>query len=112
MKLKDFGWTYNVHRFALNEQSVAQLREKAAADDPEACYMYGRYHYCVRPEPNSVSQALELYKKALSGGVADANVAIAIMWSEGDMGDFFSPSAFKISSLLSLSALICFSMAS
>ena len=86
MKLKDFGWTYNVHRFALNEQSVAQLREKAAADDHEACYMYGRYHYCVRPEPNSVSQALELYKKALSGGVADANVAIAIMWSEGDMG--------------------------
>ena len=86
MKLTDYGWAYNLHRLAFNEEQLAEIREKAAAENPEACYIYGRYHYCVRPEPDSVSQALELYKTALFGGVADANVAIAIMWSEGDMG--------------------------
>ena len=86
MKLTDYGWAYNLHRLAFNEEQLAEIREKAAAKNPEACYIYGRYHYCVRPEPDSVSQALELYKTALFGGVADANVAIAIMWSEGDMG--------------------------
>lgn len=84
MKLQDFSWSYNVHR--LGAADIAELEQKAAQGDAEGCYMYGRYHYCVRPEPNSVSQALDLYKKALDGGVVDAKVAIAIMWSIGDLG--------------------------
>ena len=84
MTLQFFSWSYNIHR--LGASDIALLKQKAEQGDPQYCYMYGRYHYCVRPEPDSVAQAYNLYKVALEGGVVDAKVALAIMWYAGDMG--------------------------
>ncbi len=79
-----FSWSYNAYR--LDDSDVALLRDKALSGDVEACYMYGRYLYCVRPEKDSVAKAYGYYEKALEGGVVDAKVAIAIMWYAGDFG--------------------------
>ena len=84
MTLQLFSWSYNIHR--LGASDIALLKQKAEQGDPQYSYMYGRYHYCVRPEPDSVAQAYNLYKVALEGGVVDAKVALAIMWYAGDMG--------------------------
>lgn len=79
-----FSWSYNAYR--LDDSDVALLRDKALSGDVEACYMYGRYLYCVRPDKDSVAKAYGYYEKALEGGVVDAKVAIAIMWYAGDFG--------------------------
>ena len=84
MTLQLFSWSYNIHRLGVSD--IALLKQKAEQGDPQYSYMYGRYHYCVRPEPDSVAQAYNLYKIALEGGVVDAKVALAIMWYAGDMG--------------------------
>lgn len=84
LTLQTFSWSYNIHR--LEPSQIELLKQKAAEGDAQYCYMYGRYHYCVRPEPDSVAQAYHLYTKALEGGVVDAKVALAIMWYAGDLG--------------------------
>lgn len=75
---------YNLFRLA--DEELEQIKRDAAAGDVEACYKLGRYHYCVRPEEDSVAQAERLYVESSAGGVDDADIAIAVMWDHGNMG--------------------------
>lgn len=82
--VSNFAWSHNIHR--MGDEDIDILKKKASQGKADYCYMYGRYHYCVRPDADSVAQAEKLFRKAERGGIVDAKVALALMWAFGDFG--------------------------
>lgn len=82
--MRKFALSSNM--FHLTDEEVEQLEAQAATGDPEACYKWGRYLYCVRPDHDSVSKAAVQFMMAKAEGVVDAAVAISLMWYNGDFG--------------------------
>ena len=69
----------------ISSEESDKIIDMAEAGDPVACYKYAQIHLAWHLTDNYIKDARELFEKALAGGVEDANVALALMYLNGEI---------------------------
>lgn len=70
----------------LLQDYVESIEQQAKAGNPWMQFAYARYHEFVQPEAQSNAIMEEYYLKADQAGIADAHMALAFCWRDGDLG--------------------------
>lgn len=79
-------YTNYTNLFRLDEAAIKNLEERANEGDAEALFALGRYHYCTNNRQDAMTLAEGYLLKAQAQGVAEADVALAIMYRRGATG--------------------------
>lgn len=72
--------------YLLNDKQVALLKEYAEKGYAVSQYAYGRYHYIVRPDKDSLEKADKYFKEAEKAGLPDALHAQSNIMRDGHYG--------------------------
>lgn len=79
-------YTSYANIFRLDEAAINALKERAEKGDAQALFGLGRYYYCTNLDQRSMALAEDCLSKAQAMGLAEADVALAIMYRRGALG--------------------------
>lgn len=85
---KLFLMIFNTHRriYLLSKEQMARLKDFADKGNAVSQYAFGRYHMIIRPESDSLEQAITLIEAAAKAGLPDALCAQGLLYRAGHYG--------------------------
>lgn len=77
-------YTYsNIRR--ISDEEIESIRCSALKGDPAGCYKMAQLYLAWHFDEDYAEETHQLLRKASEGGIKDADVALAIMYLEGEL---------------------------